>query len=141
MSTDLQPSHNIAFSVVKLQCLGLIWCDGSHTSKAKAFYNILQPNGIKTVSHSDKEFEPNLYCIFDLACEITFRLAPKYTKVKYHVELTVDKSFYHELRDQFIDEVFENECKLSKNDWIEEVADKQNYIFYPIKIRKKMGLN
>lgn len=79
--------------------------------------------------------------MFDLACEMTFQLAPKYTKVSCHVEFKVDKSFYEELKNQFIDEVFQNEAKLSKDDWIEEVAEKQSYIFQPIKIRKKMGLN
>ena len=40
------------------------------------------------------------------------------------VKLTVNKVYYEEIMETFLDTVFENESKLTQEEWIEFVAEK-----------------
>ena len=53
----------------------------------------------------------------------------------------MNKDFYDDMMETFLDEVFENEALLKQEEWIELVAEKQSYLFDPKKIRKEMGIN
>ena len=57
-----------------------------------------------------------------MASEMTLKLAPKYTKTTMKVKLTVNKVYYEEIMETFLDTVFENESKLTQEEWIEFVA-------------------
>ena len=46
----------------------------------------------------------------------------------------MNKDFYDDMMETFLDEVFENEALLKQEEWIELVAEKQSYLFDP-----KMG--
>lgn len=59
-----------------------------------------------------------------MASEMTLKLAPKYTKTTMKVKLTVNKVYYEEIMETFLDTVFENESKLTQEEWIEFVAEK-----------------
>jgi hypothetical protein len=43
------------------------------------------------------------------------------------------------LLEEFIDTVFDVESKLDRDDWQKMVAEKQDFLFFPQKIRDQLG--
>jgi hypothetical protein len=79
--------------------------------------------------------------MFDLACEMTAKLAPKYSNTSDHIKFFIDKDYYETLYEEYLDTIFEEETRLEQEDWIDSVAEKYNYIFKPNEIRKKIGVS
>jgi len=57
-----------------------LWCSGSIQDKAKELYNNLALYGEEKLGWEDKEFEPNLWALFDISSDVVFRLEPIFTK-------------------------------------------------------------
>ena len=58
------------FSVFKIRCWGLLWCEGGNEEKAHEFYCMLNGN-LKSIACTDKDFEPNFFTLIDSASSVT----------------------------------------------------------------------
>ena len=133
-------------SVFKLRCLGLLWCDGKPEEKAFEFYDMLQDDNQASIACNDKDFKPNFKTLLDMASEMVYKLEPKYLKTgepfsqvsKDDID-EVKSTKYDDLLEDFLDIVFDVESKLDRDDWQKTVAEKQEYLFFPKKIREKLG--
>jgi hypothetical protein len=58
------------------------------------------------IANSDREFKERLFTMFDMACEMTRVLAPKYTNTRPHnvcIRELTDKSIYEDLYEDLLD--------------------------------------
>jgi hypothetical protein len=135
-----------AFSVRKLKCVGLLWCDGEPEEKVVELYDMIQDNNQERIAADDKDFKKNLYLIFDFASTYCFRFEMLYmgtdetTRAPSQDEIErVRAEGYDELAEAFLDDVFEYDAVLGRDQWEKEVLAKQKYLFSPEQIRKKLG--
>ena len=134
------------FNVERLRTIGLLWCDGDVEEKVLEIYDVLQENGNEKIASNDKDFKKYYYEIIYLSTEMVFQLQPKYVKdgksdmfnIQIDEDLREEKT--DEFMEEFLDTIFEYEGVLERDDWIENVVDKQSYIVNPKKIREKMGI-
>lgn len=87
--------------------------------------------------------------LFKFATEIPYRFCQKYKFPNIEVKNSPfeGKNFenleekFDDLAEEFLDEVFEYESKIPREEWEKDVAKKQAYIFVPEKIRQKIASN
>ena len=53
-------------------------CDGDAKEKAEEFYDLIQDNKQDFITCNDKHFKPNLMDLFNFACQMPYKLEPKY---------------------------------------------------------------
>ena len=123
------------FSIFKLRCIGILYCDGSHHEKASELYDCMQDGDQETIACNDKDFKPNLYQLFFLATEMVF------TQVGHEADVEAAKENYDDIAEEFLDSVFDAESKLKRKDWEQNVSKHQAYLFSPEEIRHKLGYN
>ena len=82
--------------------------------------------------------------MFEVATEVVFiemREDREYANEIRHItnaKIEKAKKKYPELIEEFNDQVFEFEAKLQKNDWIDTVYDKCDWVVNPAAIRAKL---
>ena len=59
---------------------------------------------------------------------------------KIQIEEDLREEKYEELREEFLDAIFEYEGVIQRKEWINDVTNKAPYIVNPKKIRDKMGI-
>lgn len=139
-----QDSFDVEFiDIHKLKVLGLLHCEGSHKEKAFEFYDICQDNFQEKIACNDKDFAAAFPMIFDVASEIVFYWEPVYManndpcKVDRY-DISSARGTYDDLREEFVDAVFDTESTLTRAQFEELVAARQPWIFQPAEIRKKL---
>lgn len=134
------------FVVERLKTIGLLWCDGDTEEKVLEVYDCLQDNGQTKIACNDKEFKRYFGELLYLSTQMVFELQPKYDDdgkpdlFKIQIDEGLREQKLDELREEFLDTIFEYEGVLPRSDWIDNVVDKQAYIVNPKKIREKMGI-
>lgn len=107
---------------------------------------MLQDDNQASIACNDKDFEPNFKTLLDMASEMVYKLEPKYMKSgepfsqvsKEEID-KIKETKYDDLLEEFIDTVFDVESKLDRDDWQKMVAEKQDFLFFPQKIRDQLG--
>ena len=77
-SPEFKDIDRKAFSVRKIKCVGLLWCDGSNKEKVVELYDMIQDNNQERIAADDKDFKKNLFLIFDFASTFCFRFEMAY---------------------------------------------------------------
>lgn len=130
----------------KLKVLGILLCEGKNEERVFELYDAMQDNFQEKIACNDKDFEPVLYLMFDLATETAFYWEPIY--MQNNAACKVDKydignvrNNYKDILDEFVDEVFDTESMLARNEWQSLIVKKQPWILSPAEIRKKLYPN
>jgi hypothetical protein len=63
---------------------------------------------------------------------------PETEPPEYRYNIENISEHFDDLVEEFLDEVFEFESKLSRKEWEKDCAKKQSYIFFPSKVREKL---
>lgn len=120
-----------AYSVRKIKCVGLLWCDGSHKEKVVELYDMIQDNNQHSIAANDKDFRRNLFLIFDFASTFCFKFEMVYMGTNETMRAPgqdeIDKvreETYDELAEEFLDIVFEYDAVLNRKEWEKEVLAK-----------------
>ena len=74
------------------------------------------------IACNDKDFEPAFFHILDLATEFAFYWEPIYMQNSQECkvdkyEMTNVRNTYRDILEEFIDEIFDTESQLPKQDW------------------------
>ena len=145
-SPEFKDVDKNAYSVRKLKCVGLLWCDGSNKEKVVELYDMIQDNNQSRIAADDKDFRKNLFLIFDFASTFCFKFEMIYMNTNETARTPgqdeierVRSETYDELCEEFLDLIFEYDAVLGRDEWEKEVLAKQTYLFDPLSIRKKLG--
>ena len=106
------------------------------------------------IAWNDKDFLKSFPDLLDMATAVTFQAESNFSKnpCPYQIEQinskkspfsdAGDPSFspYDNLKQNFLDTLFGDENKISRQEWIDGVKDNNelNYLFYPDKIRLRL---
>ena len=117
---------------------GLLLCPGDNKLKARVLYDVLQDSLQPTISANDKDFRETFDKLVSLATKLPYT---------YHVEFNggqptnsdkINDDLLETLAESFLDEVFGSLAKLPRNEYMQTVATKQNWIFNPKEIRSRV---
>ena len=65
MYTEEDAKSPKSYSVKGIKVFAILWCKGKPEEKAVEFYDMLQDNNQKTIAANDKDFNDNLFNMFD----------------------------------------------------------------------------
>ena len=109
---------------------------------------MLQDNDQPSIAASDKDFKDNLFLMYDWAAVNIVKYEKSVTgndnvagSMSQNVLDRLKDEVYEELAETFLDEVFEYEAVLKREQWEKIVAKKMSYVFSPKQIREKLGIN
>ena len=120
---------------------GLLLCPGDNHMKARVLYDVLQDSLQETISAGDKDFAGSFNKLIELATKLVYRFehevegnasAPKVSEEK------IDEDLLEKIKESFLDEVFGSSSKMSRKDYMEAVASKQNWISSSKQVRDKV---
>lgn len=60
-------SSKKTYSVQKLRCLAILWCEDSPEEKVVEFWNMLQDSYQSKIAALDKDFKPNMELLFEIS--------------------------------------------------------------------------
>ena len=127
------------FDIFRLRVLGILWCAGDDEEKLNELYDLVQEN-VPSIAHNDREFA----FAFDVLLEMSVELAIKQESLlddSERPELLSDdaieekKDSYEELFEALIDDLFENESKIKKDEWMYSILQNHIYIIRPNEAR------
>ena len=128
-----------------LLSFALLHCHNEQGASAKVFYQVLQSGGVSsqaTISHDDKDFKP----VFETMCKLASTHIihyyeafgegrDAYTKAE---RKTIEEAI-KEVHTEWIELVFDVDCKLVALDWMKKVDSAEcNWIFNPKAIRERL---
>ena len=130
--------------VNNLMLWGLLLCAGDLKLKARVLYDILQDNMQETISATDKDFPESFGKLIELATKFPYEMQPQFDLQMDKKDVSkINEDLYDELKENFLDIVFDVAPKLSKKDYQELIIKKAPWLFNPKEIRahvdKKIG--
>lgn len=114
----------------------MLMCEGSPREKAFELYDALQDNFQTKISCTDKDLETTLCQVFDYATDTVFYWEPIYMQNSEpckvdKVEMNQARANWTTVIEEFVDEVFDTESSLTRNEFEELVVKKQAWILNP----------
>lgn len=107
--------------------------------KSRVFYDVLQDSLQETISAGDKDFSGTFDKLMELATNLVFKYEPEVNGgLMTGVVEPLNEDMLSDIRESFLDEVFGSSSKLSRKDYMDAVATKQNWIFNPKSIRERI---
>lgn len=89
MITEQRKEDEVIFDEMKLKVLGLLWCDGDLTEKAKELYDIAQGNITDNeIACNDKDFKSLFDILLNFSTEMVFRNEAHVFKREHHAAIT-----------------------------------------------------
>ena len=143
---DDQPDK---LSVIKLVCLGLTLCGGESDMKARVFYDVLQDNMQEKISSGDKDFKIAFDYMVQITCYMMLRVYREQSNSPWLTQHypnprsedpTVRMEYENLLdtfREDFLDEVFDSDSNLSREEFLKKVSQKSKWVFESEDIRKR----
>eukprot|EP00347_Sterkiella_histriomuscorum_P004742 403359281 len=126
---------------INLQALilwGLLLCNGDAALKARVFYDVLQDNLQETISANDKDFPENFDKLMHLATSMVYEYEHEFYNGPVRFSDNITDTLLEEIREDFLDQVYGARAKLTRKDYMEFISTKQNWIFNPSQIRKRI---
>ena len=121
-------SEDGGISIFKLRNIGILWCEGDPIEKASELFENMQDSNAATIACNDKDFKPNLYALINFATQMVFEEEVKYmpSVEREYTDEAIEKiqDKYDDLADDFLDEVFDAESRLTRKEWEELVSKK-----------------
>ncbi len=117
----------------------MILCPGDINTKARIFYDVLQDQLQDSISASDKDFEVSFFKVIDLGTKLAYKFEPEINPDSTAEDLQ-DKyekidDLKETLAEDFLDQIFDTNSKLSRKEYIKLLVEKQQWIFSPKEIR------
>ena len=108
------------FDITSLKNLAILWCNGSPEQKAKELYlNTLDSD---TIVAFERNFKTNFYQLLSFSTEIPYKFANRFRDKKEKDTQPPDfienhKDYYSDLYEEFLDEIFGYESRISQSQW------------------------
>jgi hypothetical protein len=117
--------------IASLMLWGLILCAGDAKLKTRVFYDILQDNLQENIAATDKDFPKTFGKLLELATKLPYELLPAtdYRESEKRDTSKINDSLYDDMKENFLDTVFDQASKLSRNDYMGLVVEKSGWIF------------
>jgi hypothetical protein len=104
---------------------GILLCPGTNQLKARVFYDVLQDALQETISAGDKDFPESFNKLIELATKLVYRFEQELDAgVEKVPEDKVDDDLLDKIRESFLDEVFGSSSKLTRKEYMDQVATK-----------------
>lgn len=132
------------YSVKKIRCLAILYCEDKADEKIPEFWNMMQDSDQPTIAAYDKDFRKNLYQMFYISYLLVLEQEEQFTGTKCKeipeekLQEIADK--YDEVAEAFLDKVFGYEEQLPRDEWMDKVMNTQKWVFTTKTIRKKLGV-
>lgn len=88
MSVCCDDEDTSKLSIFKLRLIGILWCDGDKTEKVVELFECMQDHDNPSISAHDKDFEANIFQLYDFALRMVFENEPKYMNTSQRVAET-----------------------------------------------------
>ena len=118
--------------------LGLILCPGDNKLKARVFYDVLQDSLQETISANDKDFQGTFKKLIDLAAKLPYDYQHEVNGGERLENPKVNEDLIDTMKEAFLDAIFDNSAKLTRNEYMDLVISKANWIFTSKGIREKV---
>lgn len=118
---------------------GLLLCPGDNKLKARVFYDILQDSLQPMISANDKDFQGSFFKLIELATKLVYKWEPEVNQgVEKKSDEKITEDVMDEIKEEFLNDVFDNSSKLSRDEYMASIATKNHWIFNPTEIRKRV---
>ncbi|CDW86845.1 UNKNOWN [Stylonychia lemnae] len=132
------PTNDTEINLQFLLLWGILQCAGDNHLKARVFYDVLQDSLQETISANDKDFPENFDKLILLATAMIYEFDHEQNNgPKKDIE-AINEDLLENIREEFLDNVYEARAKLGRKEYMEILATKQSWIFDPSKIRAKI---
>ena len=130
------------FDVWKLRILGIMMCNGDPDETAEELFTCINDSGKTSLTCNDRDLAPTMKQLFDTATTIVFDAEETFLGQKKTVtdeQIKEAREEYDDIIEEFLDEVFDTESRLEREEFVESVAKNQAWIFDPNKVRERLG--
>lgn len=120
---------------------GLLLCPGDNQLKARVFYDVLQDSLQETISAGDKDFPESFDKLIGLATKLAYRFEGEVEGNGGEAKISEDRineDLLEKIRESFLDDIFGSSSKLTRKEYMEKVANKQNWIFSSKQVRDRV---
>jgi hypothetical protein len=91
------------------------------------------------ISANDKDFQGSFFKLIELATKLVYRYESEVNPgVEKKSEDQITEERMDEIKEDFLNEVFDNSSKLTREEYMVAIAAKNNWIFNSTEIRKKV---
>ena len=134
-------------SIQYLLLLGLLYCQGTNEEKTKVFYDVLQDGLQEYISANDKDLKDCFGRLVEMGTANIHKWTIMYgdytiTKgINPKLEKNGDtndqwKEAINNIQEKFLDDVFDVNSKIPRDEFIKSVSYKQNFLFKPAEMKK-----
>ena len=109
-------------------------CDGNPDETAEELYTCIVDTGKEEITCNDRDMEPTLIQIFETATVMMFNMEAMFLKGKNTFsdkQIKDARDMYEDEIEEFLDEVFDVESRLTREEFVESVAKNQPWVFDP----------
>ena len=100
-------------------------CAGDAHLKARVFYDVLQDNLQETISANDKDFPENFNKLIQLATTLVYEYDREFNNGPSKPnDGEVPEDLLEEIREEFLDQVYDARAKLTRKDYMDLLATK-----------------
>lgn len=137
-------SDVILLDPFKLRILGILMCYGDPDEKAEEMFQIINDNGVSSMTCNDKDLGPTLKALWEAATITAFEQEAAVLGGQNEItekQIADAREKYDELVDDWLDEVYGVENKLERDEWVDIVSTKEeaSWIFDQNSIRQRLG--
>ena len=136
--SKIQASHHtdeaVTYKASQLKLVGLLWCPGTAQQKTEVLFDIICSKPF--ILATDKQLHPTLLNLFTYATDSVFNCSSNISLTNEEIESLDDFIFW--LEEDFVDQVFDTDSRLNKQEWVQIVSNKFEYIYSPHCIREKI---
>ena len=131
-----------------LMLFGLLYCQGSNEEKSKVFYDVLQDGLQDVISASDKDLKDCFGRLIEMASSVIHEWSQDFgdDEVK---SAGIDQVFgnsssndlkraIEEIEEEFLDQVFDVQSRIKREEFIKEVSKKAAFLYKPAEIRRRI---
>lgn len=117
---------------------GLILCAGDAKLKARVFYDVLQDSLQTTISANDKDFKGNFDKLIQLATLLPYQYESEINGGEKTNGDKINEDLLEKIGEEFLDAIFDANAKISRQEYLDLIAQKQSWIFSAKQIREKV---
>eukprot|EP00347_Sterkiella_histriomuscorum_P018693 403344536 len=148
----LEDSENeVEMSIQYLLLFGLLYCQGTPEEKSSCLYDILQDGLQEQISANDKDLKDCFWRLLELASVQIHKWSQEVgdEEVKNvgieqinmrdsQLEKERWDQVYENIQEKFLDQIFDIHSRIKREEFIQAVVKKANYLFKPAEIRKRI---
>lgn len=105
--------------------MGILMCDGDPDEKAEEMFQIINDNGVDSMTCNDKELFPTLQALWEAATVTVFEQEAKVLGGKNVItdkQIALARELYEDMKEDWLDEVYDCENRLEREEWVDTVS-------------------